>query len=106
MVRVRIRMMMVIMIVPVVMMIMVVMAVIMRVVMSVVSMRLGLAGAGALAITEVATLANALDMVVMAFLPEAYFSFKSENLLPILAQRTVHVISAVKNFGHPVGERL
>ena len=62
---------------------------------------IGLAGAGALVVAEVAALAEAFDVVVVAVLGRAHFGFEAQHLGPVLAQRAVHGGVAAQHLVHP-----
>ena len=45
-----------------------------------------------------------LHVVMMALLRQAHLGLESENLLAVLAQLAVHVVLAVQDLAHPIGE--
>ena len=50
--------------------------------------------------------ADALHVVMMAFLLKADFGFEAEHLFAVLAHLAVHVARAFQDLGDPVGEGL
>ena len=90
--------------VPVVMAVLVALAV--RVLMAVGRDRLavGLAGAGAFALAQVAAIGEALHVVVVAVLGGAHLGFKAEHLGAVFAEGAVHVGVAAHHLLHALHE--
>jgi hypothetical protein len=65
---------------------------------------IGLAGPGALPLAEVATVGEALHVVVMAVLGGPHFGLKPQNLRPVFAEGAVHVGVTAHHLGHPLHE--
>ena len=57
-------------------------------------------------VVRVAVIARAypLHMMVMALLRQAHFDLETENLLAVLAELAVHVVLAVQDLVHAIGE--
>ena len=65
---------------------------------------IGLAGAGALPFTEIATLRQALHVVVVTVLGGPHLGFKAEHLGSVLTQGAIHVGVAADHLLHPLHE--
>ena len=48
--------------------------------------------------------ADALNVMVVAFLGKSYFGLETQDLCAILAQPTVHLVLTHQNLLHPVGK--
>ena len=84
--------------------VLVVMAVLMKMASCGQGNAIGLAGAGALPLTEIAAIGEALNVVVVAVLGSPHFRFKAEHLGPVLTQGAVHLGVAPHHLGHPLNE--
>ena len=65
---------------------------------------IGLAGPGALSLTELAALHQTLDMVMVAVLRRSHLLLKTEHLGAVLAQGAIHVSVAAQHLSHPLLE--
>ena len=48
--------------------------------------------------------AFSLDMMVMTFLRQPNLGFKSQNLRPIFAHGTIHIVASMQNFQHSISK--
>ena len=63
---------------------------------------IGLAGTGALALTEITAVGEPLNVVMVAVLRRPNLSLKAQHLGPVFAQRAVHVRVTEHHLRHPL----